>query len=129
MIKIDRIDHLVLTVKDISKSCLFYEKALGMKIVHFGQGRTALHFGNQKINLHKLGSEFQPNARNANAGTADICLIAETSIELLIQHWGDLGITPETEIVNRTGADGVIRSVYIRDPDGNLLEISNYKES
>lgn len=128
MIKINRIDHLVLTVKDISKSCLFYEKALGMKIVHFGQGRTALHFGNQKINLHKLGSEFQPNARNANAGTADICLITDTPIKSFIQHWADLDITPETEIVDRTGADGAIRSIYIRDPDGNLLEISNYQQ-
>ena len=127
MIKIDRIDHLVLTVKDISKSCLFYEKALGMKIVHFAQGRTAVQFGNQKINLHKLGDEFQPNARNANVGTADICLIADTPIESFIEHWRNLDITPETEVVNRTGADGAIRSVYIRDPDGNLLEISNYQ--
>lgn len=108
MFKINRIDHLVLTVADMEATCSFYEKALGMRVVTFGENRKALAFGNQKINLHKKGREVKPNAQNANCGTADLCFISEMPLEEVSAHLKQCGIEPETDMVNRTGATGPI---------------------
>lgn len=124
--QIKELDHLVLTVKDIAATCEFYQRALGFEVVSFGDNRISLKFGSQKINLHQSGAEFQPCARRPTAGSADLCFIAETSINALIEHLQQCDVAIEEGPVQRTGAGGPIRSVYIRDPDGNLLELSNY---
>jgi len=124
-ILIDRIDHFVLTVKDIDASCSFYERALGMRRVDF-DGRVALHFGGQKINLHLAGHEFEPKAKNATPGSGDFCLISATPLDAVISHLKSRGVVIELGPVPKTGAQGKMRSVYFRDPDGNLVEVSNY---
>lgn len=126
MIQIDRIDHLVLTVADIERTCAFYRDLLGFKEVIFGEGRRALEFGHQKFNLHQVGQEFEPKAERPTPGSADLCLIAQTPIETVIKMLEQAGVEIELGPVVRTGAQGSIRSVYIRDPDENLIEISNY---
>ncbi|MDF2719326.1 MAG: family virulence protein [Paenibacillus sp.] len=123
-----RLDHLVLTVRNIEASCEFYEKALGMEIVTFGGGRKALRFGNQKINLHEHGREFEPKAAHPVPGSADLCFMTEVPIDEVMAHLRGQGVAIEEGPVSRTGADGPIVSVYIRDLDGNLLEISNTAE-
>jgi catechol 2,3-dioxygenase-like lactoylglutathione lyase family enzyme len=125
MIKIDHLDHLVLTVANLGRTCDFYRRVLGMEVDTFQGGRKALIFGNQKINLHQAGHEFEPKAKLPTPGSADFCLIATTALEDVIAHLATLGIPIEVGPVDRTGATGQIRSVYIRDPDGNLIEISN----
>ncbi|MED7788563.1 VOC family protein [Francisella sp. 19X1-34] len=125
MISVNRIDHLVLTVKDINKTVEFYTK-LGMKKEVFKQNRIALVFNNQKINLHLLGNEFEPKAQNVKEGSADICFIVDNDLNDLIKELDKVGIDVEEGIVNRTGATGAIRSIYVRDPDNNLIELSNY---
>jgi catechol 2,3-dioxygenase-like lactoylglutathione lyase family enzyme len=125
---IDRLDHLVLTVHDIDATCAFYEQALGMRRVTFAAGsamRTALAFGRQKINLHLAGREFEPKARVTTPGSADLCFIAATPLDTVQRHIESLGIPIEEGPVPRTGALGPLLSVYLRDPDGNLIEISN----
>lgn len=124
--RIDRLDHIVLTVKDIEATCAFYSKVLGTKVVTFADNRTALTFGKQKINLHRAGHEFEPRALRPTPGSADICLIAETSLADVIQHLRACGVKIIEGPVIKTGAVGPIESVYIRDPDLNLIEISNY---
>jgi len=126
MIEIDRLDHLVLTVKNIEETCNFYSRVLGMKVITFGNGRKALHFGQQKINLHQAGSEFEPKAKAPTPGSADLCLIANVQMSEVIQHLQACGIPIEEGPVARTGAIGNITSVYVRDPDENLIEISTY---
>lgn len=126
MIQINRIDHLVLTVKDIDRTCAFYRKVLGMEIVTFGKGRKALHFNNQKINLHEKGHEFEPKAGNPTPGSADLCFISDTSLDEVISHFKDQNIEILEGPVSRTGASGTIVSIYVRDPDSNLIEVSNY---
>jgi catechol 2,3-dioxygenase-like lactoylglutathione lyase family enzyme len=125
MISINRLDHLVLTVKDIAKTVEFYEK-LGMKKEIFKETRVALKFGNQKINLHKLGAEFEPKAFNVKVGSADLCFIVEEDLEEIVKYLKSLNIKIEEGIVLRTGAIGDIKSIYLRDPDKNLIELSNY---
>ena len=127
MIKIDRLDHLVLTVKDIDKTVEFYTIVLGMEKELFKGDRVALKFGNQKINLHKLGNEFEPKAYNVKEGSADLCFIINTSMVEAKNYIDSLGIKIEEGIVSRTGAIGEIESIYLRDPDKNLIELSNYK--
>lgn len=122
---IDRLDHIVLTVADIDRTCQFYQRALGFRIVTFGGNRKALVFGRQKINLHETGHEFEPKALKPTAGSGDLCFIATTRLETVIDELRAKGIAIEDGPVERTGALGMIRSVYIRDPDQNLLEISN----
>ncbi|WFU02192.1 VOC family protein [Rhizobium sp. CB3171] len=125
MICIDHLDHLVLTVASIEESCAFYARVLGMGIETFGEGRKALTFGNQKINLHRAGHEFEPKADRPTPGSADLCFISKTSLEDIIAHLGAEGVAIEEGPVRRTGATGPILSIYFRDPDGNLIEVSN----
>jgi catechol 2,3-dioxygenase-like lactoylglutathione lyase family enzyme len=122
---IDRLDHLVLTVRDLEATTDFYQRALGMRRETFGAGRVALHFGRQKINLHPAGGEFDPKAVRPTPGSADLCFITETPIEAVQAHLEACGIAIEEGPVARTGAQGPIVSLYLRDPDGNLIEVSN----
>lgn len=124
--KIQRIDHIVLTVADIAATCDFYTRVLGMEIATFGQGRKALTFGDQKINLHEAGKEFEPKAARPVPGAIDLCLILDGSLEAAAAHLRAEGVTIEEGPVARTGALGPIRSLYIRDPDGNLIEVAVY---
>ena len=124
--EISHLDHLVLTVKDLQVTVDFYQRVLGMKPIEFGEGRLALSFGTQKINLHLSGSEFEPKARRVQVGSADLCFITNTSIAEVAEHIQAQGVVIEEGPVQRTGATGNIVSVYIRDPDGNLIEVSNY---
>lgn len=124
--KISHLDHLVLTVADIEISCQFYQSALNFEVITFGENRKALQFGHQKINLHQVGKEFEPKALRPTAGSADLCFIAETSLKDVIAHLHTLNIEIVEGPIERTGATGKILSIYLRDPDQNLIEISNY---
>ena len=124
--RIDRIDHLVLTVRSIEASCAFYSRVLGMEVVTFGADRKALAFGAQKINLHQAGREFEPKAAHPTPGSADICLISATPLPDVIAHLTKCEIPILEGPVTRTGATGPIQSVYFRDPDQNLIEVSTY---
>lgn len=124
--RVDRLDHLVLTVADIGATVGFYTQVLGMKAVTFGPGRTALTFGISKINLHEAGREFEPKALRPTPGSADVCLIVDDDIGEVITELAAAGIAIEEGPVARTGATGPIVSCYIRDPDQNLIELSNY---
>ena len=123
---IERIDHIVFTVADVAATCAFYEKVLGMKVETFGEGRKALCFRAQKINLHQYGKEFEPKAHAPAPGTQDICLITDVPINEVMAHLQQCGVAVEEGPVKRTGATGPINSAYFRDPDQNLIEVSNY---
>jgi catechol 2,3-dioxygenase-like lactoylglutathione lyase family enzyme len=123
---IDRLDHLVLTVADIATTTEFYERVLGMAVVRFGEGRVALSFGRQKINLHLAGHEFEPHAHRPIPGSADLCLITAMPLSEAMAHVSAQGVPILEGPVHRTGATGPIRSFYFRDPDANLIEVSNY---
>lgn len=127
MSMIDRLDHLVLTVKNVEETCDFYGRVLGMEVREFGEGRKALHFGMQKINLHEAGREFEPKARTPLPGSGDLCFISDEPIAKLLEHLRHCKIAVEEGPVARSGAMGPIDSLYIRDPDGNLIELSNYE--
>jgi catechol 2,3-dioxygenase-like lactoylglutathione lyase family enzyme len=124
--QIKSLDHLVLTVKDIAKTVEFYTMVLGMQKEIFKQNRVALKFGSQKINLHQLGAEFEPKAYNVKEGSADLCFITQTSVTDFKTHIESLGVKVIEGPIKRTGAVGEINSIYVRDPDGNLIEIANY---
>ena len=124
--KISHLDHLVLTVADIEISCQFYQSALKFEVITFGENRKALQFGSQKINLHQVGKEFEPKAFRPTSGSADLCFIAETPLKDVIAHLHALNIEIVEGPIERTGAIGKILSIYLRDPDQNLIEISNY---
>jgi catechol 2,3-dioxygenase-like lactoylglutathione lyase family enzyme len=124
--KISHLDHLVLTVADIEISCQFYQSALNFEVITFGENRKALQFGSQKINLHQVGKEFEPKALRPTSGSADLCFIAETPLKDVIAHLHALNIEIVESPIERTGAIGKILSIYLRDPDQNLIEISNY---
>jgi catechol 2,3-dioxygenase-like lactoylglutathione lyase family enzyme len=124
--RVNCLDHLVLTVADIEASTDFYAGMLGMQVAHFGAGRTALHFGTQKINLHRAGAEFAPHAAAPTPGSADLCFVMATPLDETLGHLRAHGVTPEEGPVARTGANGPIISVYLRDPDGNLIELAHY---
>ena len=124
MIRIDHLDHLVLTVASIEATCDFYARALGMSVETFGQGRTALRFGDQKINLHRAGSPIQPHARRPTPGSADLCLLVAGTLDEVERELERAGVVFELGPVQRTGATSAIRSLYLRDPDGNLVELS-----
>ena len=128
-IVIDRLDHLVLTVAYIEVTCSFYESVLGMTPIRFGDGRRALRFGRQKINLHALGREFEPKAREPRPGSGDLCFISSTPLAAVRLHLERCGIELlEGGPSQRSGATGPIMSLYFRDPDGNLVEVSEYLE-
>ena len=125
--KIDRIDHLVLTVRDIDASCTFYTMVLGMQEVSFGTGRKAVAFGDQKINFHQAGKEFEPKALRPTPGSGDLCFTTNRSMQEIIAHLQNCGLEIIEGPVNRTGATGSMLSVYVRDPDQNLVEIATYE--
>jgi len=125
-VRVARLDHLVLTVTSIDATVEFYTRVLGMEVVTFGAGRTALAFGTSKINLHEAGREFEPKALRPTPGSADICLIVEDDIADVLAQLATVGVPVEEGPVGRTGATGPIVSCYLRDPDQNLIELSNY---
>jgi catechol 2,3-dioxygenase-like lactoylglutathione lyase family enzyme len=127
--KINRIDHLVLTVKDIETTCSFYRRVLGMEVVVFGGGRKALSFGAQKINLHQKGKEGEPKASKPTPGSGDLCFITSVPISEVITHLNSCGVEIIEGPVRRTGATGPMISLYFRDPDLNLVEVSNYEDA
>ena len=128
--KLARLDHLVLTVRDVAATCVFYTKVLGMEEITFGEGRKALAFGIQKINLHQAGKEMEPKAEKPTPGSADLCFILDPqepiSSEEVKAHLDSCGVAILEGPVLRTGATGPIRSFYFRDPDLNLIEVSVY---
>jgi len=127
--KLSALDHLVLTVADIDATVRFYCDVLGMEAEQFtpadGSVRWALKFGAQKINLHQVGQEFEPKAKRATAGSADLCFLSGEPVADWQAHLDDLGVKGVEGPVKRTGAQGPIISIYLRDPDGNLIEVSN----
>jgi catechol 2,3-dioxygenase-like lactoylglutathione lyase family enzyme len=122
---LEQLDHIVLTVANIHATTDFYTEVLGMDIVTF-EGRTALRFGDQKINLHQRGHEFQPRAAQPTPGSADLCFVTLTPMDEVVSYLTELKVHVEVGPVERTGAVGKLQSIYIRDPDKNLIEISNY---
>ncbi|MFH1819476.1 MAG: VOC family protein [Pseudomonadota bacterium] len=122
---LDAIDHVVLTVRDIPASVAFYTRVLGMREVIFGDDRRALAFGRCKLNLHQAGREFEPKAAHPTPGAADLCLLARTSIADISRQLAAQGVAIEAGPVERIGTQGPLLSVYVRDPDGNLIELSN----
>ncbi|MDN6116363.1 MAG: VOC family protein [Enterobacterales bacterium] len=126
MLKLSTLDHLVLTVANIGKSVQFYQQVLGMGVETFGsEGRTALTFGEQKINLHAAKSPFRPHAKHPTPGSADLCLITLQPLQEVVLWVIGCGVEIIEGPVTRTGASGKISSIYLRDPDGNLIEIAN----
>jgi len=126
-VHIQGIDHFVLTVKSIDKSCRFYDRVLGMRVVEFGGGRKALAFSTQKINLHEAGREFEPKAQTPTPGSGDFCLIADGRMEDIVSRLRRENVVIEQGPIARTGAMGRITSVYFRDPDRNLVEVAIYE--
>ena len=127
---IDHIDHVVLTTRDLPGCLRFYTEILGMKLEKFetpGATRLALKFGNQKINVHEWGKEYSPRAHVAAPGTLDLCFIVSTSLEKVIEKLRESNVAILEGPSMKTGATGPIRSVYVRDPDLNLVEISVYE--
>ena len=124
--QIDRLDHFVLTVSDLDATIAFYQRVLGMTPVTFGAGRRALSFGRSKINLHPADAPISPHARQPVPGAADLCFITSEPIAAVANHLRRCNVAIEEGPVPRTGALGPITSVYFRDPDGNLIEVSNY---
>jgi catechol 2,3-dioxygenase-like lactoylglutathione lyase family enzyme len=121
------LDHLVLTVRSIEATCSFYTNVLGMSIVTFAEGRKALACGSQKINLHEQGREFEPKAGQPTPGSADFCLITDSPLQEVIDYLNAQSVCIIQGPVPRTGALGSMQSVYFRDPDGNLVEVSVYE--
>jgi catechol 2,3-dioxygenase-like lactoylglutathione lyase family enzyme len=127
--QIEKLDHLVLTVQDLEKTCEFYANVLGMKMITFAGGRMALEFGSGKINLHRAGEEFEPKALKPTPGSADLCFITRVPLAEVVKNAHRYGLDPVEGPVKRAGAKGPIISIYLRDPDGNLIEISNRERS
>ena len=123
---IDRVDHIVLTTRDRAACIRFYTEILGMTLEQFGEGRLAFRFGRQKINLHEWGKEFSPRAHVAAPGTLDLCFIAGVPLQNVVEKLNSMKIRIEQGPVTKTGALGPMQSVYVRDPDLNLIEISEY---
>jgi len=124
MLQIERLDHLVLTVRDIHSTCAFYSRVLGMEVVTFGEGRKAVAYGQQKINLHQVGKEFEPKAGKPAPGSADLCFLAHGPMSEVVKHLKTCRVDILEGPVKRTGAVGPVTSVYFRDPDLNLIEVS-----
>ncbi|HWH40901.1 MAG TPA: VOC family protein [Usitatibacter sp.] len=128
-IAIDRLDHIVITAWDVERTLEFYERVLGMTPVTFAGGRRALAFGRQKINLHQAGREYEPKALKPVPGAIDLCFIATTPLAEVIEHVKACGVAIVEGPVPKTGALGPMQSIYLRDPDGNLVEVSNYEDA
>ncbi len=126
--EVERFDHVVFTVRDLERTCDFYARVLGMEAISFGGGRRALRFANQKINLHLAGAEFEPKAERPVPGSEDLCLITKTNLEDAMAHVRACGVEIIEGPCEKSGAAGPIRSFYFRDPDGNLIEVSNYAD-
>ena len=124
--EIARFDHVVLTVRDVAATCAFYSRVLGMRVETFGAGRTALHFGQQKINVQPAGGESTLCARVPTPGSGDLCFVTATPLDAVLAHLRACGVAVEAGPVPRAGAVGQMDSVYFRDPDGNLVEVSRY---
>jgi catechol 2,3-dioxygenase-like lactoylglutathione lyase family enzyme len=124
MMRVTRLDHLVLTVANISRTSDFYQRVLGMKPIN-KNGRWSLHYGIQKINLHALGHEFEPKAERPTSGSADLCFLTELPLPQVIEHLQKSNVSIIEGPVRRTGAQGPLLSVYFRDPDLNLIEVAN----
>ena len=127
--RVNWIDHFVLTVRDIETTCDFYSRVLGMDVEEFEGGRQALKFGRQKINLHQSGAEFEPKAEKPTPGSADFCLITDVPLNRVVEYVRSRGVKIIEGPVSRTGATGVLESIYFPDPNGNLVEVSNYVDS
>jgi len=125
-LQIDRLDHIVITAFDVDRTIDFYSKVMGMEPITFAGEVTSMHFGRQKINLHQAGREFEPKALKPAPGTIDLCFIATTPLAEVIENVKACGVAIVEGPVPKTGALGPMQSVYLRDPDGNLIEISNY---
>jgi catechol 2,3-dioxygenase-like lactoylglutathione lyase family enzyme len=125
-ISIDRIDHIVITAHDVERTLDFYQRVLGMEPITFAGGRRGLAFGRQKINLHQAGREYEPKALKPNPGSMDLCFVTETPLDEVIAQLKAQGVAIAEGPVPKTGALGPMTSVYFRDPDGNLIEVSNY---
>jgi catechol 2,3-dioxygenase-like lactoylglutathione lyase family enzyme len=123
--RVVRIDHVVLTVADLERTIAFYERALGMRAVSFGEGRRALAFGGQKLNLHQAGHEFEPKAQRPTPGAIDLCFTTDIPLDEVAAHLRKCSVEIELGPVAKTGARRPLRSLYFRDPDGNLIEVSN----
>ena len=123
--EITKLDHLVLTVKNVEETVSFYVSVMGMLKEVFGNGRIALKCGSQKINLHEFGKEFEPKANIPTPGSADLCFITQTPLNDAMAHVKNCGVEIIEGPVERTGANGPIRSFYFRDPDHNLIEVAN----
>lgn len=123
--RVGRIDHVVLTVADLERTIAFYERALGMRAVSFGEGRRALAFGDQKLNLHQAGREFEPKALRPTLGAIDLCFTTDVPLDEVAAHLRAQSIEIELGPVAKTGARRPLRSLYFRDPDGNLIEVAN----
>ncbi len=124
--QLEGIDHFVLTVRDLDATCDFYARVLGMEVVTFADNRRALQFGRQKINLHQAGREFEPKAQLPTPGSADFCLITSEPLARVMDHLKTCAVPIIAGPMPKTGALGAMQSVYFRDPDGNLIEVSNY---
>lgn len=127
--RVNLLDHLVLTVRDLAVTIEFYKTVLGMQPVKFGIERVALVFGQSKINLHEANKEFEPKALRPTPGSADLCFVTDLSMQFILAHLMKTGVPIEVGPVSRTGAIGPIESVYIRDPDKNLIEIAIYRRA
>lgn len=123
MVKLNSLDHLVITTGQLQKMIAFYVEILGMEEITFKEGRKALKFGSQKINLHEAGKEFSPHAKKPTPGSQDLCFLTSTPLETWNKHLQTKKVPIEEGPVNRTGAMGPIESIYLRDPDFNLIEI------
>ena len=124
--QIDRIDHIVITAFDIERTLDFYSRVMGMKPITFAGGRRGLAFGEQKINLHQAGREFEPKALKPTPGSIDLCFATEAPLADVVAHLKACGVAIADGPVKKTGALGPMMSVYFRDPDGNLVELRTY---
>ena len=129
MVTIDRIDHLVITAFDVERTIDFYTRVLGMEAITFAGGRRGLAFGRQKINLHQAGREYEPKALKPTPGSVDVCFSTQGPLDEVVEHEKACGVKIAEGPVEKTGALGPMQSIYFRDPDGNLIEVSAYEDA
>ena len=127
--RIDRIDHIVITAHDLERTIEFYTRVLGMEPITFAGGRRGLAFGRQKINLHQAGREFEPKALKPTPGSIDLCFITQSPLDEVVAHVTGCGVKIAEGPVEKTGALGSMQSIYFRAPDGNLIEVSKYENA